>query len=126
MTLLDLIWSAQALWRIQPNPSYAQPLIENLRASANETDRSDAAAALGEMPIPEVDSALLGALDDPDTLVRYHVARSLLMIHGQTPNDLDVNSVMARIASNNPTRRAAGKRDLLAAVANKPLSAVRD
>jgi len=126
ITLLDLIWSAQALWRIQPSVSYAQPLIENLRASANDLDRSDAAAALGEMPIPEVDSALLGALDDPDTLVRYHVARSLLLIHRQTPNDLDVNSTMARIGSNNPERRGTGKRDLLAVIANKPLVAVRD
>jgi hypothetical protein len=126
VTLLDLIWSAQALWRIQPSLSYAQALIENLRASANDTDRSEAAAALADMPIPEVDSALLGCLDDPDTVVRYHVARSLLLIHGQTPNDLDVHSVMARIGSNDPERRGSGKRDLLAAISNKPLVPARD
>jgi hypothetical protein len=126
VTLLDLIWSAQALWRIQPSLSYAQALIENLRASANDMDRSEAAVALAEMPIPEVDSALLGFLDDPDTVVRYHVARSLLLIHGQTPNDLDVHSVTARIGSNDPARRGSGKRDLLTAISNKPLVAVRD
>jgi hypothetical protein len=125
-TLLDLIWSAQALWRIQPNLSYAQALIENLRASANAGDRGDAAAALGEMPFPEVDAALLGRLDDPDTVVRYQVARSLLLIHGQTPNDLDAHSVMARIASNDPERHGSGKRGLLATILNKPLVQIRD
>jgi HEAT repeat protein len=126
VTLLDLIWSAQALWRIQPSPSYAEALIENLGASANDMDRSEAAAALEEMPIPEVDSALLGFLDDRDSLVRYHVARSLLLIHGQTPNDFDAHSVMARIGSNDPARRGSGKRDLLAVVSNTPLVSRRD
>jgi hypothetical protein len=126
VTLLDLIWSAQALWRIQPSLSYAQALIENLRASANDLDRSEAAAALSEMTIPEVASALLGFLDDPDALVRYHVARSLLVIHGQTPKDLDVHSVMARIGSSDPERRGSGKRDLLMVISNKPRIPARD
>jgi len=129
VTLLDLIWSAQALWRIQPSPSYAQALIENLRASPNAGDRSEAAMALADMPIPEVDSALSGFLDDPDTVVRYQVARSLLLIHGQTPNRFKRRGAarirQARPASGN-FKQAADPGSRLVAGAPRNGSAGRD
>ena len=77
-----LIWTAQALWRIEPQPHLSCEIIGALRHAVMWTERMDAAAALAEMPSAEVEDALTEALDDCDALVRHHAARALLAIMG--------------------------------------------
>jgi hypothetical protein len=54
------------------------------------------------------------ALEDPD---------ALLSLHGLPDTSDDPQHVIYRVMSNNPERRAGGKRDLLAAIAGRPISA---
>jgi hypothetical protein len=70
--------------------------------------------------------ALIKALDDPAALVRHHAARALLAIHS-LPDEADVTKhgpehMMFRVMSSDAARREGGKRDILAAIAARPLA----
>ena len=121
VNLLQLIFVSTALWRIRPSETFAQALIDNLNRSPRPLERSDSASALAEMPIPEVNAALLARIDDPDQLVRYHAARGLLLIHGEKLDPSDTRSISFLVGSMEPGQRESGARSLLAAIAGKPL-----
>ncbi len=116
-----LIWVSRALWQIRPNPAYSQALIGNLRFDPSDDDRELAASELAQIPAPEVDRALPQALDDPDPLVRYHVARALLRIHGLSFDPTDLKTLPVLLMSSDPARREAAKQNLLAMIAGRPL-----
>jgi hypothetical protein len=117
------IYVAKALWRIRPDRRWLEAMIDVL-ASANEpTQRRDAAMALYDVRDPAAAPALVTALDDPDGLVRHHAARGLLSLHGLPDQSDDPQHIMYRVMSDDRPRREGGKRDLLAAIAGRPISA---
>jgi hypothetical protein len=118
-----LIYLAQALWQIRPDPRWALALIDVLETADNEIWRQTAAWALCDVRDPAAARALVMALDDPDGLVRHHAARSLLVIHGLPVKPMDPAHMMHLIMSDDPARREAAKRDILVAIACKPIAA---
>jgi len=64
--------------------------------------------------------ALVKTLDDPEGLVRHHAARGLLALPDKST---DPQHMMYRVMSNDAERREGGKRDILAAIAGRPISA---
>jgi HEAT repeat protein len=119
-----LIPIAQALWRIAPQACYARVIAGTLRCAARWTERMDAGMALAEMPLPEVEDALIEALEDRDALVRHHAARSLLAIHGLDFDARAINHMVYRVMAEDPERREAGRRDVIAAADGAPRQAV--
>jgi len=115
-----LIPIAQALWRIAPQPRYARAIAGTLRCARSWTERVDAGLALAEMPLPEVEDALVEALDDRDALVRHHAARALLMIHGLDFDARAINHMVYRVMAEDPERREGGRRDVIAAADGAP------
>jgi HEAT repeat protein len=76
---------------------------------------------------PAAVRALIAALDDPESLVRHHAARGLLAIHGLA-DEADGRKhgpehMMFRVMSDDPARREDSKRDILAAIVGRPISA---
>jgi HEAT repeat protein len=114
---------AKALWQIQPNPRWLDVVIDVLASADEPVRRMNAAAALHDFRDPAAVSALVKALDDTDRLVRHHAARGLLALHGLPDQSDDRQHVIYRVMSDNTARRADGKRDLLAAIAGRPISA---
>ncbi len=119
-----LIPIAQALWRIAPQPRYARAIAGTLRCAPSWTERMDAGMALAEMPLPEVEDALIEALDDRDALVRHHAARALLTIHGLDFDARAINHMVYRVMAEDPERREGGRRDVIAAADGAPRQAV--
>jgi len=119
-----LIAIAQALWRIAPQPRYARAIAGTLRCARSWTERMDAGMALSEMPLPEVEDALIEALDDRDALVRHHAARALLTIHGLDFDARAINHMVYRVMAEDPERREGGRRDVIAAADCAPRQAV--
>jgi HEAT repeat protein len=117
------IYLAKALWQIRPDRRWLEAMIDIL-ASANEpTQRQTAAIALHDVRDPAAAPALVRALEDPDALVRHHAARALLALHGLPDQSDDSQHMMYRVMSEDRARREGGKRDLLAAIAGRPISA---
>jgi hypothetical protein len=116
--LIDL---AKALWQIRRDPRWPASVAAVLASSADPIQRETAAQALCDVNEPAVIKALAAALDDPEPLVRYHAARGLLIIHRVLPDmatpAVDPSHMTYRVMSQDPARRAGGKRDVLAAVA---------
>ena len=121
-TPYDLVWSASALARLDPDPRYVEAIIGVLAAAPEWTERLEAAIELQHIRTPAVESALTRALDDPERLVRHHAARSLLAMRGLLVETLESSYMTYRVMSDDGERRAGGKRDILAAVASRPLS----
>jgi HEAT repeat protein len=119
-----LIPIAQALWRIAPQPRYARAIAGTLRCAPNWTERIYAAIALAEMPLPEVEDALIEALDDRDALVRHHAARALLTMHGHCFDQRAINHMVYRVMAEDPEQREAGRRDVIAATYGAPVQIV--
>jgi HEAT repeats len=119
-----MIYLAQALWRIRPDPRWTNALSDILADAAEAVHRWGAAAALCGVRDPGVVPALIKALDDQDSLVRYHAGHALLSIYGPIdalpPND--PQHMTYRVMSNDPARHAGGKRDILAAIAGQPIA----
>ncbi len=116
------IYVAKALWQIRPDPRWLEAVIEVL-ASANEPmQRLTAAQALYVFHDPAAVRALVTALDDPEGLVRHHAARGLLALHGLPHKSNDLQHMMYRVMSDSTGRREGGKRDILAAIAGRPIS----
>jgi hypothetical protein len=58
--------------------------------------------------------------------VRYHAGRALLALHGVLDEEIpehDREHMMYRVMSDDPARSAGGKRDILAAITGRPISA---
>jgi hypothetical protein len=116
-----LIAAAAALWRIAPHYRYARAAIGRLRGAPCGRERIEAAIALGRMPTDEADRALEEALDDEDALVRHYAARALLELHGVPVNARAAHGMIYRVMASQAERRAAGRRDLAAAIFDLPL-----
>lgn len=122
---LPLTYLAKALWWIRPDPRWLDPLVEILASAEFDVQRMDAAMVLSEIRDPVAVKALVAALDDQDDLVRYHAARSLLAIHALL-DEADIGKhgrehMAIRVMSGDAARRQAGKRDVLAAIAGRPI-----
>jgi len=122
-----LLHLAKALWQIRPDPRWLAAVTEVLASADLDIQRQDAAATLSVFHDPAAVRALVNALDDPAKLVRHHAARALLMIHG-LGDEADFMShgpehMMFRVMSNDSARREGGKRDILAAIAGRTISA---
>jgi hypothetical protein len=118
----SLIYLAKALWQIRSNPRWSAALIAVLGSTADAVHRWNAAIALYDVRDAATVPALIAALDDPESLVRYHAARALLGGHGLPADSLDREHMMYRLMSEDAARRASGKHDILAAIAGRPLS----
>jgi HEAT repeat protein len=118
-----LVALAKALWRIRPDPRWSAALIDALAFNREPLQRMDAAIALHEVRTPAAVRALTQALDDDKSLVRHHAARGLLAFHGLPSASDETEHMMYRVMSDDPARREGGKRDILAAIAGRPLVA---
>jgi hypothetical protein len=116
-----LLYLVRALWLIDPDPRWAEAAIDALASSTTETARQHAAEALYDVRLPAVAKALIKALDDPDGLVRYHATRALLAIYGLPADPNDLQHMMYRVMSDDRARHDGGKRDILAAIAGRPI-----
>jgi hypothetical protein len=117
------IYLAKALWQIRPNPRWLEAVIAVLASAEEPMRRLTAAEALYHFRDPAAVPALVKSLDDPEGLVRYHAARGLLALHGLPDESEDPEHMMYRVMSDNAERREGGKRNLLAAIAGRPISA---
>jgi len=116
------IYLAKALWQIRPDPRWLEAVIEVLASADEPMRRLTAAEALYDFRDPAAVAALVKALDDPEGLVRYHAARGLLALHGLPDDSKDPQHMMYRVMSD-AERHDGGKRDILAAIAGRPISA---
>jgi len=117
------IYLAKALWQIQPNPRWLDAVIEVLASADEPMQRLTAAEALYHFRDPVAVGALVKALDDPEGLVRHHAARGLLALHGLPDDSEDPQHMMYQMMSDDAGRREGGKRDILAAIAGRSISA---
>jgi HEAT repeat protein len=89
---------AQALRALTGDESSAAAVVDVLTTDPRWTDRIDAAIALGEFaPSPELLDALVRGVQDPEYLVRYHSANSLLRFAGQPPEIAEHRELFAKI-----------------------------
>ncbi len=119
----EQIYLAKALWQIRPDPRWLDAVIEVLASADEPMRRLTAAEALYHFRDPVTVGALVKALDDPGGLVRHHAARGLLALHGLPDQPKDPQHMMYRVMSDDAERHEGGKRDILAAIAGRPISA---
>jgi hypothetical protein len=112
---------AKALWQIRPDPRWLDSMIAVLTEAETPVLRQMAAESLYDVRDPRAGHALIAALDDAASLVRYHAARDLLALHGLPHDAMDRHHMMYRVMSDDTERRTGGKRDILAAIAGRPL-----
>ncbi len=118
----EQIYLAKALWQIRPNPRWLEAVVEVLASAGEPMQRLTAAEALYHFRDAAAVRALVKALDDPEGLVRHHAARGLLALHGLPDNSKDPQHMMYRVMSDDAERHEGGKRDILAAIAGRPIS----
>ena len=114
-----MLYLAQALWRIHPEPRWPQAAIEVLSSAHDWVFRHEAVLALDGVGEPFAVRALTDALDDAEPLVRHGAARALLKLHGLTAALTDPHAVTIRVMSKDAARHDAAKRDILAAIAER-------
>jgi len=119
----EQVYLAKALWQIQPNPRWLDAVIEVLASADEPMQRLTAAEALYHFRDPVAVGALVKALDDPEGLVRHHAARGLLALCGLPDDSEDPQHMMYRVMSDDADRREGGKRDILTAIAGRPIPA---
>jgi HEAT repeat protein len=117
------IYVAKALWQIRPHPRWLEAVIEVLASADEPMQRLTAAEALYDFRDAASVSALVKSLDDPEGLVRHHAARGLLALHGLPDDSEEPQHMMYRVMSDDAERHEGGKRDILAAIAGRPISA---
>ena len=122
-TPFTLIELAKALWRIEPDPRFPLGMIDVLASAGDSIARDSAAQALYDVRDQAVADALIKALDDPEPLVRHHSARGLLAIYGLPADSKDLDHMTYRVMAKDSARREGGKRDILAAIAGRPMLA---
>ena len=116
------IYLATALWQIRPDPRWLKAVIEVLASADEPMHRLTAAEALYHFRDAASVRALVKSLDDPEGLVRHHAARGLLAVHGLPDHSKDPEHMMYRVMSDHAERHEGGKRDILAAIAGRPIS----
>ncbi|GID30761.1 HEAT repeat domain-containing protein [Paractinoplanes brasiliensis] len=80
---------AEALYTLTRDPGWAMPIAGALSGATSELVRLDAAVALGSFPpSTALVRALATAVRDPEYLVRYHAANTLLRWSGD-PRQVD-------------------------------------
>jgi HEAT repeat protein len=77
--VLDMVL---ALWKIEQDSATLPEILRILAKGTRSPDRLQAAMELKRFACQEVAEALQTALQDENSLVRHHAARSLLAIHG--------------------------------------------
>ena len=118
------IYLAKALWQIRPDPRWLDAVTEVLASVDEPMQRLTAVEALYHFLDPASVRALVKSLDDPEGLVRHHAARGLLALHGLPDDSQDPQHMMYRVMSDDAERHDGGKRDILAAIAERPISAL--
>jgi HEAT repeats/PBS lyase HEAT-like repeat len=118
----DLMDLARALWLIDPDPRWIKVAIEMLASSDNSATRQRAARALDNVRDPAAVQALIKALDDPEPWVGFYAASGLLAIYG-LPSSQGRSDMVLSIVAVDAAQREGGKRDVLAAIAGRPLPA---
>jgi hypothetical protein len=119
----EQIYLAKALWQIRPDRRWLAAVIEVLASADDPMRRLTAVETLYDFRDPVTVGALVKSLDDPERLVRYHAARGLLALHGLPDDSQDPQHMMYRVMSDAAERHEGGKRDILAAIAGRPISA---
>ncbi|XVU29789.1 hypothetical protein ACQPZJ_22700 [Actinoplanes sp. CA-054009] len=91
---------AEALYTITGDPSWSRPIVGVLSAAPSEFARLDAAIALARFP-PDgaLVTALAAAVADPEYLVRYHAASTLLRYAGDRRPPESVPSLFDRLTA---------------------------
>jgi len=117
-----LIHLAKALWQIRPDAGWPAAAIDVLAFADNAIQRQTAAEELYDVRDPATVQALIKALDDPYGLVRHHAARALLAIHGLAADSRDPQHMTYRVMSDDAARHEGAKRDILAAIAGRPIA----
>ena len=117
------IYLATALWQIRPDPRWLEAVIEVLASAGEPMQRLTAAEALHHFRDAASVRALVKSLNDPERLVRHHAARGLLALHGLPDDSNDPQHMIYRVMSDDAERYERGKRDVLAAIAGRPISA---
>jgi hypothetical protein len=117
-----LTWLATSLWQIEPDARWRDAIADVLLSGGEWTGRQMAAQALYDVRDPATVGPLVRALDDEEGLVRYHAARALLAMHGLPADLLDPPQMIVRMMSEDAARRDAGKNDILAAIAGRPIT----
>ena len=118
----SLVYLAEALYRIRPDVRWLEALTGVLAHDPDWTNRMTAALAFIDVRDPAAIAPLTAALDDSDKLVRHHSARALLAIHG-LPHDTNDNQHMVyKVMSDDIARRSAGRLEVLAAIAGRPIA----
>jgi len=71
-----MLYLAQALWRIRPEPRWPQAVIEVLASARDWVFRHEAVLVLAGIGEPDAVEALVNAFDDEEPLVRHGAARA--------------------------------------------------
>lgn len=91
---------AQALVRLTGQQSWSSAIVDVLLGAGFWSDRLDAAIALGHLsPTIELIAALMRGAQDPEYLVRYHSANSLLRFAGRTDDISSLAEEFARLTA---------------------------
>lgn len=115
------VYLATALWQIAPDPRWLAVVTRALATAQDEFLRLHAAEALRHFRDAGSVAALTRALDDAEPLVRHHASLGLLVLHGLPPPGTDAGDQCYRIMSADADKRAVAKRDILDAIAGRPL-----
>ena len=115
-----LLYLAQALWRIDPDPRRVQAIVEVLASARESVFRQEAVEALHDVNDPLAVQALTTALDDGEPLVRYAAARGLLTLHGLPVDPAEPQTMAIRVMSSDAARHDQARREILAAIAGRP------
>ncbi|HZR72784.1 HEAT repeat domain-containing protein [Bradyrhizobium sp.] len=116
-----MLYLAQALWRIRPEPRWPQAVIEVLASARDWVFRHEAVLVLAGIGEPDAVEALVNAFDDEEPLVRHGAARALLTLHGLPADFTDPQAVTIRIMSRDAARRETARLGILAVIAGRAL-----
>jgi hypothetical protein len=95
-----LVRLAQALYALTADPSWATAIASVLSSAEDWGERIDAAIALADFdPATHLIQALARAVCDPEYLVRYHAANTLLRYAGGAQEIAELPDLFAKIRS---------------------------
>ena len=106
--------AAEALFRLTGDQGWGDEIVLVLLGAGFWGDRLDAAIALAAFaPSEALITALAHGAEDPDYLVRYHSANTLLQFGGRAPAIAEHESLFARLrADAAPTKWASASAEL--------------
>ena len=118
----ELVRSAGALWLIGPDQRWLSALTDILTTAKHDYFRLIALEEIFNCRDKAAVAPLVDALGDTDALVRHHAAQALLAFHGLPYDSVDTEAAIYRVmAQPGSPRHAAGRDDILAAFAGKPI-----